>query len=203
MKKIIYIFVLIVLFTSCKTQSNIVTSKKTAKEKGIYTYNEQGIVSVKESPKKKTEKTKKGTILATKNNSKSTTSGAPINLQIVETAVNNIGVKYKNGGTTTAGMDCSGLVYSTYKQHDKNLPRDSSAMANEGTSVSKNNAKPGDLIFFKTNGRSEINHVGIITEIVEEEIKFIHSSTSKGVIISSTKETYYGSTFAQINRIID
>jgi cell wall-associated NlpC family hydrolase len=203
LKKIIYIFILGVLFISCKTQSNIVTSKKTAKEQGIYSYNEQGTTTVNETNKKAAKKTKNSTVVVEKNNIESKTSNEAIHLQIVETAINNIGVKYKTGGTTTAGMDCSGLVYSTYKQYNKNLPRSSNAMANEGTSISKDNAKPGDLIFFKTNGRSEINHVGIITEVVDDEIKFVHSSTSKGVIISSTKETYYGSTFTQINRIIE
>ena len=61
----------------------------------------------------------------------------------------------------------------------------------------------GDLIFFTTNGRGYINHVGMVIDIVGDEIKFIHSSTSKGVIISSTKEHYYQKTFAQINRVIN
>ena len=185
MKKTLLLLIGTLFFISCKTQSNIVTSKKAAKEKGIYSYNEQGAA------------------LAKKNNKESKISKKAINLQIVETAVNNVGVKYKTGGTTAEGMDCSGLVFSTYKQFNKNLPRTSNAMANEGTSISKNNAKPGDLIFFKTNGRSEINHVGIITEIIGNEIKFVHSSTSKGVIISSTNETYYGNSLTQINRIIE
>ena len=61
--------------------------------------------------------------------------------------------------------------------------------------------RKGDLIFFKTNGRKIINHVGMVVEVLEDEIKFIHSATSKGVIISSTKEPYYKKTFVQVNRI--
>lgn len=200
MKKILLVISITLLIISCKTQSSIVTSKKAAKEKGIYSYNEQSTPIAK---KKDSKKTKNSTNQIDEIDKESENSNKPIALQIVEKAVNNIGVKYKTGGTTNAGMDCSGLVYSTYKQFNKNLPRTSYAMANEGTSVSKNNAKPGDLIFFKTNGRGEINHVGIITEITNNEIKFVHSSTSKGVIISSTKETYYGNAFTQINRIIE
>jgi cell wall-associated NlpC family hydrolase len=76
-------------------------------------------------------------------------------------------------------------------------------MSKSGIRISKSEAKKGDLIFFKTNGRSVINHVGIVLEVIDDEIKFIHSSTSKGVIISTTKESYYGKNFAQINRIIE
>ncbi|WP_250645106.1 hypothetical protein [Flavobacterium columnare] len=42
----------------------------------------------------------------------------------------------------------------------------------------------------------------MITEVIEDEIKFIHSSTSQGVIISSTKEPYYAKRFVQINRVL-
>lgn len=203
MKKNICLFILSVLLVSCKTQSNIVTSKKVAQEKGIYKYPKKNVLLTNESDKKTAEKTEKNTNLEAANFNDNKISNQPLNTQIVETAIHNIGVKYKTGGNTTEGMDCSGLVYSTFNQFNKKLPRTSNAMAKEGTVISKNSAKPGDLIFFKTNGRGIINHVGIITEITENEIKFVHSSTSKGVIISSTKETYYGNTFAQINSIIE
>lgn len=100
-------------------------------------------------------------------------------------------------------MDCSGLVFSTYGNYDISLPRTSIDMSRHGQKIKKNEAQPGDLIFFKTNGRSVINHVGIITEIVNDEIKFIHSSTKRGVIVSSTLDAYYSKTFAQINRVLD
>ena len=68
--------------------------------------------------------------------------------------------------------------------------------------VKADEAKIGDLIFFKTNGRSQINHVGLVVDVCEGEIKFIHSSVSNGVIISSTKEKYYQKNFSQINRVL-
>ena len=76
-------------------------------------------------------------------------------------------------------------------------------MAKIGRRLNDDDIRKGDLIFFKTNGRSVINHVGMVTEVTDDEIKFIHSSTQKGVIISSTKETYYGRTFAQANRVLE
>ena len=50
--------------------------------------------------------------------------------------------------------------------------------------------------------RSGISHVGLITEVSDNDIKFIHSSTNSGVIVSSVNETYYARRFVQINRVL-
>lgn len=123
--------------------------------------------------------------------------------EIVNLAKENIGIKYRSGGTSATGMDCSGMVYATFKKKDITVPRSSSDLARHGFKISKGEAKPGDLIFFKTNGRSVINHVGIVTEITENDIKFVHASVHRGVIISSLSEAYYTKAFVQINRVID
>ena len=124
-------------------------------------------------------------------------------LQLINVASGNIGTGYRSGGTTTAGFDCSGLMYSTFKKFDITLPRSSHEMAEVGTEINTENAKKGDLIFFINRGQQRINHVGMIVEVNGGEIKFIHSSTNGGVIISSLKESYYERTFKQINRIIE
>ncbi|MBF4506662.1 C40 family peptidase [Flavobacterium sp. JLP] len=122
---------------------------------------------------------------------------------LIETATSNIGVRYKAGGTTKNGFDCSGLVYITFESENIKLPRSSYEQAKVGKIIVLNDAKKGDLIFFKTNKSKQINHVGLITEVNSDEIKFVHSSTSKGVMISSTKEPYYRDSFFQVNRIIE
>lgn len=123
--------------------------------------------------------------------------------QLINTASENLGAGYRTGGTNpNTGFDCSGLMYSTFQKFDITLPRSSNDMAKIGIKLNNDEIKKGDLIFFRTNGRSVINHVGMVTEVSADEIKFIHSSTQKGVIISSTKEPYYEKTFAQCNRII-
>jgi hypothetical protein len=124
-------------------------------------------------------------------------------LQLINVASDNLGTGYRSGGTTSAGFDCSGLMYSTFKKFDITLPRSSHTMADVGTEINPENAKKGDLIFFINRGQHRINHVGMIVEVNGDEIKFIHSSTSGGVIISSLKESYYERTFKQINRIIE
>lgn len=122
---------------------------------------------------------------------------------LIEKATDNIGVRYKAGGTTQAGFDCSGLVFTTFESENIKLPRSSYEQSKVGKVIQFTNAQKGDLIFFKTNKSNQINHVGLIVEVHSDEIKFVHSSTSKGVIISSTKEPYYGKSFTQINRVIE
>ena len=124
-------------------------------------------------------------------------------LQLINVASDKLGTGYRSGGTTPAGFDCSGLMYSTFKKFDITLPRSSHEMAEIGTEINPENAKKGDLIFFINRGQHRINHVGMIVEINGDEINFIHSSTQGGVIISSLKESYYERTFKQINRIIE
>lgn len=123
--------------------------------------------------------------------------------QLINVASDNLGIVYRAGGTTKNGFDCSGLVYSTFIKFNITLPRSSNQMAEIGGKIDLQNAQKGDLIFFINRGQKRINHVGMIVEVDGEDIKFIHSSTQSGVIVSSIKEPYYQRTFAQINRIIE
>jgi cell wall-associated NlpC family hydrolase len=123
--------------------------------------------------------------------------------QLIQTASENIGSRYRTGGTTKSGFDCSGLMCSTFSAFDIKLPRSSIEQSSFGTRVDSDEAQKGDLIFFKTNGRSRINHVGMVVEVCDGEIKFIHSSVHSGVIISSTKEKYYEKNFVQLNRVLE
>ncbi|PKB15773.1 LysM peptidoglycan-binding domain-containing protein [Flavobacterium sp. 5] len=122
--------------------------------------------------------------------------------KLIQEASDKIGTRYRSGGTTTAGFDCSGLMCSTFGAFDIKLPRSSIEQSSFGEKIDDENVQKGDLIFFRTNGRSHINHVGMVIEVGEGEIKFIHSSTHSGVIVSSTKEPYYHKNFAQVNRVL-
>lgn len=188
MKKILLGFLFCYLLIGCKSSSAIITSKKEAISKGVYSYDENQNIVISDATKNK-------------NSVKSNTASLPYN--IVSTAKENIGVPYKSGGTTKAGMDCSGLIQRTFTTYKIALPRTSSDLANEGFEVSKNKAQPGDLIFFKTNNSKIVNHVGIITNTDGNDIVFIHSSTSKGVIESSLSERYYDNAFEKINRVLE
>ncbi|WP_299243853.1 C40 family peptidase [uncultured Aquimarina sp.] len=112
------------------------------------------------------------------------------------------GTRYKYGGTTKKGMDCSGLIYTSFKKGEVVLPRTSKAMATQGDKISLKNVKIGDLLFFKTNkNKNVINHVGLVVA-TGKHIEFIHASTSKGVTISSLEERYWNKCFAGIRRIL-
>jgi len=92
-----------------------------------------------------------------------------------------LGAKYKYGGTEARrGYDCSGLVYSAYRQAGVQLPRTSREMARVGEKINTSKAKPGDLVFFSKGGR--IFHVAMISSVSRDELRVIHSTSSRGVI---------------------
>ncbi len=123
--------------------------------------------------------------------------------EIINTAEKKIGTRYRIGGTSNSGYDCSGLIYTVFENFDINLPRASIEQSEFGTKIKISEAQKGDLIFFETGKKNRISHVGMIVEVTADgEIKFIHSSVQNGVIISSTKESYYQNNLVQVNRIL-
>lgn len=118
-------------------------------------------------------------------------------------ATENIGTRYHSGGTKPGGFDCSGLMIYTFENSGIKLPRTSTEQSKFGTRINKQEAQKGDLIFFSTRGRGHINHVGMVVENIDGEIKFIHSSSSSGVMVSSLSESYYQKAFRKINRVLD
>ena len=109
-----------------------------------------------------------------------------------------IGVRYSYGGTSAAGFDCSGYVRHVFKELGiTSLDRTSSGMYHQGTAVSKSDLEPGDLVFFNTSGGG-VSHVGIFIG----SGKFIHASTSQGVIKTSLNDPHYwGNKYVGAKRI--
>ena len=97
-----------------------------------------------------------------------------------------LGAPYRYGGESRSGVDCSAFVQSVFMQVGIELPRTSKAQSQVGSQVSRGNIRMSDLLFFNTSGGG-VSHVGIALD----NVRFVHASTSKGVIISRLSESYY------------
>ena len=123
--------------------------------------------------------------------------------QIIDYALSFEGVKYRYGGTSRSGMDCSGLIFTSFDQAGLQLPRVSRDMAARGVAISLAEIVPGDLLFFKTDKSSNrINHVGLIVSRKGNSIRFIHATTSRGVIVSDLTENYWRKAFVGARRVL-
>ena len=122
---------------------------------------------------------------------------------ILERGMSLIGTRYRFGGTSEAGFDCSGFIgYLFREEAGLNLPRSTREMINvDAPLVSRKNLKPGDLLFFATNGRrGRVSHAGIYLG----DNQFIHSSSrrSGGVRVDSLGDSYWSKTFIEAKRAL-
>lgn len=108
------------------------------------------------------------------------------------------GVAYRLGGSTKSGIDCSAFVQRTFReQFGVELPRSTSDQQFSGTKINRSKLQAGDLVLFKT-GRT-MRHIGIYIG----NDKFVHASTSSGVIVSEMTNTYWNKRFYAARRIIE
>lgn len=109
------------------------------------------------------------------------------------------GVRYRVGGNTKSGVDCSGFTVAVYAAaYGMMLPRVSRDQYHMSRKISTTELKEGDLVFFNTNGRG-VSHVGVYLG----NNKFIHASVSRGVMVSDLFDNYYLRRFVGAGRIDD
>ena len=98
-----------------------------------------------------------------------------------------LGTRYRFGGETKKGVDCSGFTGIIYeKVYNRVLPRDSRSMFKMTKPVPRSEMKEGDLLFFRIH-RGQVSHVGVYIG----DNKFVHASTTQGVIVSDLREGYH------------
>lgn len=173
MKKIFLLLILCISFGSCNSSKGIKTKKS------------------------KTTKTN------TRKNNTTTTKPSKTIKSIINHAQTFKGTRYKYGGTTKRGMDCSGLVVTAFQKENISLPRTTSDLKNTGDWIDVKDIKEGDLLFFATKKNNrKVNHVGIVTKSRPGYVEFIHSTSSKGVITSNLSERYWYSAYVQARRVM-
>jgi hypothetical protein len=121
-----------------------------------------------------------------------------LRMNIVKTARRFIGTPYQWGGeSNTRGFDCSGLTMTVYRLNGLALPRNSRSQFQTGTRIKRDNLKIGDLVFFATDGRRRVSHVGIYTG----RNQFVHApGRGKRIRISSMTNKYYKRRFMGARR---
>ena len=110
-----------------------------------------------------------------------------------------LGKPYAGTSRFVKGLDCSEFVQNVFEEFNRTaLPRTAANQFKEGHKIDKGHLRYGDLVFFRTEGRS-ISHVGIYVGYNE----FVHSSSWSGVIVSGMQESYWRKRFAGARRVID
>lgn len=113
--------------------------------------------------------------------------------------------KYASSDPKNGGLDCSGFLFYVFRHFDIIVPRSSQDYMNFGIPVEQHKAQKGNVILFTGSDEKSktAGHAGIITEVKDGTIYFIHASTSKGVMINKLTDTYYAKRFLKIVDVIN
>jgi cell wall-associated NlpC family hydrolase len=118
---------------------------------------------------------------------------------IIQTALDFLGVPYRNGGSDPSGFDCSGLMQWVFARHGTTLPREARDQYKVGRAINLTDVRPGDLIFFETVSRGA-SHVGMVIG----EGRFVHAPSSNGVVlVEPYTAIYWIRRFVGARRVID
>lgn len=119
------------------------------------------------------------------------------NSSLIKTANSLKGARYGFGSMGPNTFDCSGFTTYVFSKHGIKLPRSTSGQATHGTKVNKSELAEGDLVIFSNTYKKGPSHAGIYIG----NGKFIHSSTSRGVVVDSLSSGYYSSKFSYGRRV--
>jgi cell wall-associated NlpC family hydrolase len=112
--------------------------------------------------------------------------------EIVQFAEQYLGTRYRSAGKSPGGFDCSGFVYYIMKEHEIRMNSSSATQENQGESISKKEARPGDLVFFRRSPGGRVYHVAMIYENDKKKgITLIHSTSGRGVVVEKLENSDY------------
>lgn len=153
-----------------------------------------GCHSSKKADRKQKQKTERGTV---KTESKDVS-------KVIKTALSYEGTRYKYGGITKNGIDCSGLMYVSFKEAGVELPRSSYEQSKSFKEIKLSEVRKGDLVFFATgNDKNKISHVGLVIEVSKaKDIYFIHATTQRGVCKDWLSQEYYKERYVKAVRVL-
>jgi cell wall-associated NlpC family hydrolase len=118
--------------------------------------------------------------------------------QVAQQAFQYKGTRYRYGGTTKKGMDCSGLVARVWADLKMNkVPRASASLYKSGKPVKLSELRPGDLVFFKNTYKPGVSHVGVYAG----NNKFVHAASRRGVTVTKLSDPYYQIHYAGARRL--
>lgn len=124
---------------------------------------------------------------------------------IVQTALQYIGARYRSGSSGPSSFDCSGFTSYIYGKQDIPILRTSRSQYTQGRAVDCiADLQKGDLVFFGgSRSRRRVGHVGIVTEVSEDgkSFKFVHAART-GVQVDSSNSAYYSKRYMGARRII-
>lgn len=129
----------------------------------------------------------------------------PLLDSLIRYAKHHLGIRYRAGGSSAKGFDCSGFTSHVFSRFGFRIPNSSAAQATVGEPVEKGDVQKGDLIFFKGRNRRSryVGHVGIVISEKGEKTRFIHASCSQGISINTIDSSYYRTRLLKVKRLID
>ncbi|WP_438963038.1 C40 family peptidase [Nonlabens sp.] len=144
----------------------------------------------------RTVKTSKDVVMSTNENTSALIKSA------IKVALSYKGTRYKYGGSSRSGMDCSGLIHVSFKEAGKSVPRTSASLFDAAQLINFNQIQKGDLLFFATGkNKSKVNHVGLVVNKTPAEVSFVHASSSRGVMVSTMNEAYWLKAYLSAGRL--
>ena len=123
--------------------------------------------------------------------------------ELVDFAKEHLGTNYQYAGRSPKGFDCSGFTHYVFGEFDVDLTPVSRAQENEGKVISVDDAKTGDLIFFRRSKNGDVFHVSLVVSNGSDGLVVIHSTSSRGVVIDNIDQnSYWNSKYATARDVL-